>query len=187
MGGLDKGLQHYQGRPLAAWALDRLAPQVGPLLLSANRHLGDYAALGVPVLTDDLPGHAGPMAGLLAGLSACTTPWLLCVPCDSPAFPLDLAARLAAGLQAAAAPLAAACTPAEGEDAAPHRHPVFCLMSTAVLPSLHAFMASGQRKLDLWQAQQGRVLVTFDDPSAFRNLNTMDDLRAFDAEPAAPR
>ena len=74
----------------------RLAPQVGPTALSANRHLADYQALGVPVWPDTLPDQPGPLAGLLTGMTHAQTPWLASVPCDCPDFPADLVARLAA-------------------------------------------------------------------------------------------
>ena len=99
MGGVDKGLQGFRGLPLALHALQRLQPQVGRVMISANRNLPAYEAFGVPVWPDGLADHAGPLAGFLTALEHCTTPWLLTVPCDSPRFPADLAARLAAGAQ----------------------------------------------------------------------------------------
>ena len=102
MGGLDKGLQPFQGKPLVRHVLQRLAPQVGAIMVNANRNLGDYAALGVPVWPDELADYPGPLAGLAAGLAHCHTPYLASVPCDSPHFPTDLVARLAQALTGAA-------------------------------------------------------------------------------------
>jgi molybdopterin-guanine dinucleotide biosynthesis protein A len=88
MGGVDKGLQRLHGEPLAAHALKRLAPQTGALLISANRHAEVYAELGAPfgaaVVADTLTGFPGPLAGLLAGLRAAGTEFVLSAPCDSP-------------------------------------------------------------------------------------------------------
>ena len=95
MGGVDKGLQNHHGVPLAMHALLRLAPQVGSTMINANRNLAAYESMGVPVWPDALPDYAGPLAGFLAGLERCETPWLVTVPCDSPLFPDDLVARLA--------------------------------------------------------------------------------------------
>ena len=110
MGGVDKGLQNHQGLPLALHALMRLAPQVGHAMINANRNLGAYEAMGVPVWPDGLADFAGPLAGFLVGLERCETPWLVTVPCDSPGFPEDLVLRLAAAAQAQGAELAMAST-----------------------------------------------------------------------------
>jgi molybdopterin-guanine dinucleotide biosynthesis protein A len=98
MGGVDKGLQNHMGAPLAMHALMRLGPQVGQLMVNANRNLGAYEAFGAPVWPDANPDYAGPLSGFLAGLEHCDTPYLVTVPCDSPLFPLDLVQRLAAAL-----------------------------------------------------------------------------------------
>ena len=94
MGGVDKGLQPLKGRPMAAWAIERLAPQVDEILLNANQNLEAYARLGYRVVPDSLGGFAGPLAGLHAGLQAASQPLVVTVPCDSPFLPLDLVARL---------------------------------------------------------------------------------------------
>ena len=99
MGGVDKGLQSYHGVPLALHALLRLAPQVGSAMINANRNLAAYESFGVPVWPDALPDFAGPLAGFLAGLEHCETPYLVTLPCDSPLFPEDLVARLAQALE----------------------------------------------------------------------------------------
>ncbi|MEY4753993.1 MAG: molybdenum cofactor guanylyltransferase MobA [Pseudomonadota bacterium] len=174
MGGVDKGLQNHRGVPLALHALLRLQPQVGALLINANRNLGAYESMGVPVWPDASADFPGPLAGFLAGLEHCETPWLVTVPCDSPDFPPDLVARLAAGLQAADADIALAETL---EPDGPQLHPVFCLMRTQLLESLVEFMQSGQRRIDRWTARHRCAVVRFDDPAAFFNANTTDELR----------
>ncbi len=173
MGGVDKGLQSYQGMPLALHALLRLAPQVGPAMINANRNLGAYESFGVPVWPDALPDFAGPLAGFLAGLERCETPYLVTVPCDSPLFPVDLVARLAAALDAAQAEIAMACS---NEHGAMQVQPVFCLMSASLLESLARFTQAGGRKIDRWTAQHACVTVEFDDERAFFNANTLAEL-----------
>ena len=111
MGGVDKGLQNHLGLPMAMHALMRLAPQVGEIMINANRNLGAYESMGVPVWPDSLPDYAGPLAGFLTGLERCETQWLLTVPCDTPLFPLDLAQRLAAAADAHDAEIAMAAAP----------------------------------------------------------------------------
>ena len=175
MGGVDKGLQNHHGVPLAMHALMRLSPQVGEILINANRNLGAYESMGVPVWPDTLSDYAGPLAGFLTGLERCETPYLVTVPCDSPLFPTDLVARLAQALEAADAEIAMAATL---EDGTLQVQPVFCLMKSDVLESLVRFTQSGQRKIDKWTATLRCVEVPFDDAQAFANANTPDELKA---------
>ncbi|WP_342617250.1 molybdenum cofactor guanylyltransferase MobA [Rhodoferax sp. GW822-FHT02A01] len=187
MGGLDKGLQPFQGQPLAALALDRLCRQSagtpGLLAINANRNLSEYQALGVPVWTDTVPDFAGPLAGFLAAMRQCESqfPYLLTVPCDSPRFPLDLLQRLGEALLQQQVPIAMAMAPdAQEADGILHAQPVFCLLRTALADKLQAFLESGGRKIGAWTASQGQAKVPFnapgDDPRAFANANTLDDL-----------
>lgn len=171
MGGVDKGLQPLQGRPLVAHVLQRLKPQVGPLLISANRHLDQYAALGFAVLRDADPDFNGPLAGLLAGLQAAHTDWLLCVPCDAPCLPLDLAARLTA-----AAGDVDVVFPVSEQIA----QPTFCLLRARLQHDLRLHLANGGRRLGAWLRAQAHRAVPFDqagDASAFFNANTLPDLQ----------
>ncbi len=197
MGGLDKGLQPFRGRPLAAVALERLRPQAAPgkLSVSANRHLDRYAAFGIPVLGDALPGHPGPLAGLLAGLQWCDAPWLLAVPCDTPCFPLDLCARLAEAAMAAGADVAIAAAPdalpTGSPDAAPvplRMHPVACLLRAGLQDDLRRYLDGGGRKVLEWMGRHVLATAAFDrpgdDPLAFRNANTLDELHRLEADTA---
>jgi molybdopterin-guanine dinucleotide biosynthesis protein A len=173
MGGVDKGLQLHHGLPLALHALRRLAPQVGPLMISANRNLTAYAAMGVPVWPDSRPDHPGPLAGMLAGLEHCQTPWLLSVPCDAPDFPADLAARLLAALRAADADIAIAATE---QQAVLQLQPVFCLLRATLATDLAASLRQGERSVERWTAHHRRATAVFDDAAAFFNANTPQDL-----------
>ena len=172
MGGVDKGLVPFRGASMAAHAIARLAPQVGAILVNANQNAEAYAALGHRVVPDAVGGFAGPLAGLHAGLSAATTPFVATVPCDSPFLPPDLVERLAAALERANADVAVART-------LDQPHPVFALVRTSVRPHLEAFLAGGGRKIDAWYATLAAVEVPFDDEAdAFRNINTRDELAA---------
>lgn len=179
MGGVDKGLQNHAGMPLAMHALLRLSPQVGHLMINANRNLGAYEAMGVPVWPDGLADFAGPLAGFLVGLERCETPFLATVPCDSPFFPEDLVARLGAALSAQDAEIALPAT--RNPDGAMQLQPVFCLMRSTLLESLTRFTQDGGRKIDRWTAQHRSVEVAFDDTAAFVNANTLAELRRLPA------
>jgi molybdopterin-guanine dinucleotide biosynthesis protein A len=187
MGGLDKGLQVFHGQSLAGIAVDRLRRQSpaapGLIAINANRNLAQYASLEVPVWTDSVPDFAGPLAGFLSALQQCQGrfDYLLSVPCDSPLFPLDLLARLSAGLVAQGADIAMALAPdAQEQDGVLHPQPVFCLMRTHLVGSLQTFMEGGGRKIGAWTASQRQIRVAFnapgDDPRAFANANTLDEL-----------
>lgn len=166
MGGADKGLLEVGGRALAARALEALRPQVGALVICANRNLERYAAFGCPVLTDALPGFQGPLAGMAAALAAATSEWVQFLPCDCPAPPTDLVARLAAA--AGAGVVDVAVPRAEGR-----LQPVFALVRRRCLGSLTRALARGERKVERWLAGERWVEVDFSDtPAGFRNLNT---------------
>ena len=180
MGGVDKGLQQHAGMPLAMHAILRLGPQVGSLMVNANRNLSAYESFGVPVWPDATADHPGPLAGFLCGLEHCETAYLATVPCDTPGFPLDLVARLAAGLEAVNARVAYAVTVEAGKR---QPHPVFCLMASDVLESLIRFLGSGERKIDRWTALHPCAEVLFEDASAFRNANTREELLALQPQP----
>lgn len=177
MGGIDKGLQPYQGMPLARHALQQLAPQVGTVWINANRNRASYEAFGVPVCADATDEFAGPLAGFLAGLACCQTDFLVTVPCDTPNFPPDLVARLASGLEREAADLAMVrCVEPDAEGAGPRAQPVFCLLRTSLADSLRTFLHDGGRKIDRWTAQHRVALVDFAEADAFFNANTLADL-----------
>lgn len=197
MGGVDKGLQSFQGRPLALHALKRLAPQVGPLLINANRNTEAYAALGQPlgakVCADTLPDYPGPLAGFMAALAQCQTPWVLCVPCDTPLFPLDLAAKMIAAHEQSSGTadiiIAYGWDHMDGEAAQPGQlpelraQPVFCLIKASLKHSLEAFITSGGRKIDTWTGQHRCAKAMFDRPGdeqAFANANTLTQLHALE-------
>ena len=180
MGGIDKGLQAFRGEPMVAQVIRRFAPQVDALIVNANQNIERYAAFGHPVVPDVITGYAGPLAGLHAGLHACRTPLLVTSPCDSPFLPLDLVARLHEALERDGADLAVARTGAQS-------HPVFSLVHRHVLPGLTDFLDGGGRKVDLWYSALKVVEVSFDDqPDAFANINTLNELAALAVRPDTP-
>lgn len=172
MGSVDKGLVELDGRALVAHVIDRLGPQVAALVINANQNRDRYAAFGHAVVADAIGGFAGPLAGLHAGLSAATTPYVVTSPCDSPFLPHDLVERLAAAFDQTPLDLAVART-------FDQPHPVFSLVKRSVLPHLEAFLRAGGRKIDAWYRTLRVAEVSFDDEAdAFRNINTAAELAA---------
>ena len=177
MGGVDKGLQMLRGRPMIAWVLERLAPQASEIIINANQNLEQYRGFGKPVVSDEIGGFAGPLAGLHAGLKTARHAYVVTVPCDSPFLPVDLVARLFAALEERGADLAVAKT---GDQP----HPVFSLCRRGLLPHLTEFLQGGGRKIDRWYASLKVIEVSFDDEAeAFSNINTPDELKSFETSP----
>lgn len=175
MDGQDKGLVPLLGEPMVAHVARRLAPQVGRLIISANRHADRYARYGEVVRDGEpeLGAWQGPLLGIAAGLAAaCGEAWLVVAPCDTPFLPLDLAARLIGAAQAGQAPLAYAVSGGQ-------RHSACMALRTSLLPALLGYLRAGDRKVGLWQSRMGGVEARFDDaPEAFVNLNTPEELAA---------
>lgn len=174
MGGHDKGWQTLAGKPLVQWALERLSPQVSTVLISANRNIERYQALGYPVVADQMfdtgEEFAGPLAGLQAAMQRTQTPWLLTVPCDSPQLPLDLVSRLCRAADEQHADLAVPTTEDRNQSA-------ISLVLCSLLPQLTEFLASGGRGIGDWHKTLHMIRVSFDDQvAAFSNINTPEDL-----------
>ena len=170
MGGIDKGLQAFRGEPLVAHVVRRLAPQVGAVVISANRNRERYEALGYPVIADGFAGYAGPLAGVHAALVHCATEYLVTAPCDAPFVASALVARLSEAFADRDCDLAVACV---GD----RLQPVFCLMRRSLRDGLAAYLESGGRAVHPWVERVGGRAVSFDDERSFRNLNTVDNLR----------
>ncbi len=176
MGGVDKGLVEVAGKPMVAWTLDAFEPQVGKLLINANRSQAAYAAFGLPIVEDRHEGFQGPLAGLHAVLSAADTPYVAIVPCDTPRLPADLITRLSAALEQDGTELATA-------EAGGRVHTLHGLFRRDVLTDLTRALADGQRKPDAWYATRRWSRVSFDDVAhAFDNINTPEQRDALAAE-----
>lgn len=165
LGGRDKGLELLSGRPLIAYVIERIRPQVDDVMILANRHTEEYSAFA-PVIADDAPGFRGPLAGIATALAHCETPWLLTASVDVPAPPLDLASRLIDGIRDTNIAVARDTE---------RRQPLFALYSTRLAKASQEAL---ERDLAVWrwQDQHDAVEVEFSG-DAFRNLNTPDDFR----------
>lgn len=173
MEGLDKGWIECNGRPLIKHVLAAIGPQVDQLLISANRHLEDYRALGYPVLEDKIDGYAGPLAGILRGLERADTPLLQIVPVDAPALPLDLVERLRRGLDAKGTVMAVA------HDGV-RLQPLHCLCQRGLAPALAERLASNRFKVSDWIDSHEPAIVDCSDVSnSFININNPGDLETF--------
>ena len=176
MGGQDKGLIPLRGKPLAEWVLTRIRPQTNEIIISANRNLEAYEALGCAVVRDKTEGYVGPLAGIARGLLDAKNDLVLSVPCDTPFLPDDLVARLYAALSNGdhdlAVPLAAGRT-----------QNAICLMRRRVGANLAIFLSQGGRKVMDWQAGLKLAVADFSDEAAFFvNINNPEQLAALDAK-----
>lgn len=175
MGGVDKGLTPLGGRPLIVWVLERIAPQVDELFISANRNLESYRPLGYPVLADVPPDFQGPLAGLRRCMTEATNPLILCAPCDTPFLPPDLAGRLLGAIEASGADIALPVVSGQTQ------HAIFLCRRT-VLPGLENFINHGGRRVGEWQSKLRCIELPFGDEHAFLNLNTAEELAAGERE-----
>lgn len=169
LGERDKGLIELAGRPLAGWVIDRLRPQVGEIVVSANRNLDAYARLGYPVVPDTLPGQPGPLAGILAAAGHTRADWLLVVPCDTPMLPGRLAEHMLAVALARGVPLVRAAD-------AERIHYAVMLLHRRLLADMAASLAAGERRVQAWQDRHPHAEAGFDAADAFLNVNTENDL-----------
>lgn len=168
MDGKDKGLVELANRPLIEYVITAIKPQVGSIILNANRNQQQYAVYGYPVITDALDDFQGPLAGFYSAMKNVSSSHIVTLPCDGPLLPGDLVARLITALNADDAEIAVAH---DGE----RMQPVYSLIPVSLMSSLIAFLDSGERKIDLWYKQHRVALADFSDcPETFRNINTAD-------------
>ena len=171
MGGEDKGLLSLHGKMLVQHVIDRLAPQCQKLLINCNRNQQAYADFHYPLFSDSMSGGLGPLAGLLSAMELSSTPLVLSIPCDTPALPLDLVARMLRTLEESQADI---CTVSDGE----RLHPVILLAHCRLQSSLRGYLDSGARKVHDWFYSQAHGIADFSDqPNAFTNLNTPQQLQ----------
>jgi len=168
MGGVDKGLQLLNGKPLWMHAADSLRPQVTTLVISANRNIAVYQASGYQVYQDRLADYPGPLAGMLAVMQQSEAEWFLFCPCDTPFIPACLAERFSANAGEAPAVWAH-----DGE----RDHPTVALMHRRLIPLLQDYLAAGERRVMAFMRQAGGQAVDFSDKKqAFININTLTDI-----------
>lgn len=176
MQGKDKGLVLLNNKPMVEYVIESLKPQVGKLLINANRNLEKYSAHGFDIVSDELSGYHGPLAGMASALNTVTTAYMLTAPCDSPFIANDLAERLINALKTDGADISVAHN---GE----RIQPVFCLMKKELLSSINDFLNSGERKIDKWFNQHKLAIADFSDNSkTFDNLNTIEDIQSIETQ-----
>ncbi|MCP5084213.1 MAG: molybdenum cofactor guanylyltransferase MobA [Alphaproteobacteria bacterium] len=177
LGKNDKALLALDGRPILAHVIERLRPQVGPMVINANGDPERFAEFGLPVTPDSVEGFAGPLAGVLAGLDwaaahATDAAWVVSIACDTPFFPTELVNRLKGAVEDEGAELACAAS-------AGRHHPVFGLWPVCLRADLRAALVDeGVRKVDIWTGRHKLAVAEFAtapyDP--FFNANRPDDL-----------
>ena len=169
MGGQDKGLIEFNGKPLVTILIDSLEPQIGRIIINANRNRDRYLAFGYPVISDQLNDYQGPLAGFASAMNAVDTDFILTLPCDGPLLAEDYVSRF---ITSQAESGAAICVASDGE----RLQPVHALIKVDLLTSLNAFLDTGDRKIDRWYAMHDFAPTDFADcADMFRNINTPSD------------
>ena len=177
MGGGDKAMLSLSGRPLLAHVIDRLAPQVAEIALNANGEADRFAQFGLPVIADTVPGFAGPLAGVLAGMRWAAErghSHIVSAAADTPFFPTDLVAQLIAAKGDQPISMAATNDPERGLS----EHPTFALWPVDLADDLEYALTDGHmRKVIVWTSRHGCARAVFDeDGMPFFNVNTPEDL-----------
>lgn len=174
MQGVDKGLVLLNNKPMIEYVIETLQPQVDDLYINANRSHDKYVTYGFELISDELSGYQGPLAGMASSLNIIKTPYMLTVPCDSPFITNDLVERLTKAIENENTDISVAHN---GE----RLQPVFCLMKKELLSSMKLFLDDGERKIDKWFNQHSMSIADFSDiPETFDNLNTLEDIKAIE-------
>jgi molybdopterin-guanine dinucleotide biosynthesis protein A len=167
MEGKDKGLQRYNGKPLLAHVIDKLKPQVDDIVISANRNIDQYTDFGFPVCPDNTSTFDGPLAGIAASIPACKHDWIIVAPCDMPDLPADLVTLMAAHL-----------TDARLITISSHnRIQLIFLIHRSLLDSIALHLESGENKVMNWVSSQNSITIDLTHTQAFKNINTLDQLK----------
>lgn len=170
MNNQDKGLVKFKGRPMISYALAALAPVVDCVFINANRNIDQYRQFGWPVISDQTDSFDGPLAGVLSAMIHADADILLVMPCDSPLIKSQHLQKLLLTRAEHDADVAVAFDGIR-------LHPVFLAIKTTLKTSLQDYLASDQRKVATWLAQQNMVQVDFsNEPEIFSNINTLDEL-----------
>ena len=177
MGGGDKGLLEIGGSTILRRVIERTQPQVDVLALNANGDPARFADYGLPVVPDSVPGFAGPLAGVLAGLdwAAANHPqahYVVTVPADGPFVPRDLVKRLVAAVTEDDAELATAASGVQ-------TYPVVGLWPVRLRLALKdALVKEGLHKVDAWTKRYRRAIAPFpaEPVDPFFNANTPEQL-----------
>ncbi len=168
LGGKDKGLLELDGKPFVEHIIEKLSPQVGEVIINANRNLQNYKAFG-RVVQDDLEDYQGPLAGMLSAMGKTDKKWIITVPCDGISIPDDMVMRLCDS----AIKLGSLIAVAHDGD---RLQPVHALISSSLRDSLDGYLNSGARKIDRWYDQHQFARADFSDSiELFRNINTPNE------------
>ena len=178
MGGGDKARIEIGGVTILDRVLACLSAQCTGIIINANGDPQRFADTGLPVIADNVPGFAGPLAGILAGLDWLAAQnngieWMVSVPGDCPFLPDDLVQRLHAARRQLGAGVGLACA-RSGE----WRHPVVGLWPLALRADLRkALVDEGLRKIEVWTARHGVAIADWSDQpiDPFFNVNTPED------------
>lgn len=174
MGGLDKGLMNFAGKPMIEHTLTAITPQCQAVIINANRNIERYAQYKHPVLSDESCDFQGPLAGFAIAMENANTSLLVTIPCDAPVIPDDLVERLLTAMHKTDADIAVAH---DGD----RLQPVYALIKTELQTNLKDFLDSGDRKIDLWYAQNNMTTVDFSDiRQVFKNINTPEQQQTLD-------
>lgn len=172
MGGVDKGLVAFKDKTLVETVIDAIEPQVDKIVVSANRSLENYRALGFDVVTDKMQGYPGPLVGIMSAMSVTDADLFVTAPCDSPYVGKDYVRKL---YQAFVDNPSLRCAAAVSQG---YKQPVFMMIRKETEKDIETFLAKGEHRVRGWLESMHVQWVEFDDLSEFDNFNTMEELQS---------
>lgn len=167
--GGNKGLQLLQGKPLISWVIKRVCDDSTEVIINVNVNQSLYDHFGYRLISDQLQGQQGPLAGIHAALNNSETEYVMCVPCDTPFLPVGLIPKMVAALKSTGCE--AVVVVSDG-----HRQPAIALLGKKVLPGLVSFLNQGKRKVNDWLNTLMLTELKFENTDAFDNINSNEDL-----------
>ena len=179
LGGQDKGLVHYKNKPLIEHVIERIQPQLGTIIVNANRNQEIYMGYGFSVINDELSDYQGPLAGFATAMKAVNTSHIITLPCDGPLLPKNLVSKMLEALNNTPRTASETIIVAHNGE---RLQPVYALIPVNLISSLEQFLEGGERKIDLWYAKHSMKIADFSDtPNAFDNINTEEQRKKMEA------
>lgn len=171
MGGVDKGWVAFENSTLVETVVRTIKPQVGKVVISANRNLERYRSLGFEVVTDKMEGYRGPLVGIASAMTAVDSEFYVTAPCDSPFVPKDYVRKLYRAFEEDSQ-IKCAAVVSHG-----YKQPVFMMVRKETLASIEDYLAAGENRVRGWLESMQAKWVDFEDLRAFENFNTPEDLQ----------
>lgn len=175
MGGEDKGLVLFRGKPLIRYSLDKVPVNFENVYISANRNIKKYESFGFEVIQDQGEQGLGPLGGVYTALEKSCAKYLVVLPCDTPFLPKNIVNELLHPLLTEDYDCTVACT--ENFNGLRRYHPTCMAIKIKQKEVLKKYLFGGGRKIMPWVESQNFYHILFNRELDFANLNTYEELK----------